>query len=82
MEATELYNEFTDQIEQMLLSIIRKSKVKSKHYNAKVIKIDINIYTELGVIDNNLRLCDSDGYQYDIYSLDLSDLCNIIDKNI
>ena len=62
---------------------INNSRVYSKHFNGKCIKVNIFDYTELAIIHDSLTFLDDRGYHYSIFNGDcnLEDLIDILNKS-
>lgn len=58
---------------------IENSNYTSKHVNEKAIKVNLDSYAELSIINDRLTLIDCNGHQYTaINAADLEDLIDIL----
>ena len=75
------YDDLEVEVHEALRDEIEKSKIESKHMDAKVIKVNVFDYKELAVINGDLTFMDNDGYQYGLYTeCSLEDLIDILTK--
>lgn len=57
---------------------IQQSKQQSKHMSGKAIKVDVNGYQELVIVNDNLTFIDSRGLHYSVFTVPLEELIDIL----
>lgn len=67
------YRDLEMEVLHELRSLITYSKYVSNYINDKAIKIDMEQYVEIAIVNDKLVLIDNEGYQYSIFNLSLED---------
>lgn len=75
-----IYRDLEMRVFHLLRSKIENSNVYSSHTNEKCIKINLDNYTEIGIINGKLTFMDGNGHQYSIFNSNLEDLINIVEN--
>lgn len=76
------YEQLDADVQFALKKAIEKSKTESIHVQGKCIKVDLNNYTELVIVNDNLTFLDMYGYHYSLYAdctiIDLIEILNTL----
>jgi len=76
------YRDLETRVLNELRSLIGKSKIKSKHVDARCIKVDIYNYKELCIVGGGLNFLDSDGLHYSVFAeATLEDLIDLLEQD-
>ena len=73
------YRDLETTVLAQLRDKINQSKIPSKHVNGNAIKVDVNGYKELVIVNDRLTFLDSGGYGYDVYTVSLEELIDILE---
>lgn len=72
------YRDLEMNIMSSLREAINNSIIKSDHLNTKAIRVSIENYTELVIVNGSLTFLDENGIHYSIFSYCIEDLLNIL----
>lgn len=73
------YRDLEQRVMRKLRERVERSKIESKHMQAKAIPVELHDYSELVVVNDRLTFLDKNGYHYNLLSqATLEDLIDIL----